>query len=199
MKVTSLHALPDLILVQPPVFSDDRGRFRELYREDRYAAAGIDAHFVQDNFSVSHRHVLRGLHLQHPRGQGKLVTVLAGAVFDVAVDVRRGSPTFGRWAGVTLDAESGQQLWVPPGFAHGFVVLSDEALFSYKCTDLYSSADELSVRWDDPAIDIDWPVSAPILSDKDAAAPLLAELSVGRLPVYRGDSGSADARTGAAL
>ncbi len=187
MKVTRLDTLPELILVQPPVFSDARGVFRELYREDRYAAAGIDAAFVQDNLSLSRRHVLRGLHLQHPRGQGKLVTVLAGAVFDVAVDVRRGSPTYGRWAGVTLSDENAHQLWIPPGFAHGFVVLSDEALFSYKCTEPYSPADELSVRWDDPDVGVDWLVSAPILSDKDAAAPLLADIPSERLPVYRGE------------
>src|SRR5690606_21359444 len=143
MKVTALPELPELLLVQPPVFRDARGVFRELHRDDRYAAAGITDRFRQDNLSLSREHVLRGLHLQHPRGQGKLVTVLAGAVFDVAVDVRRGSPTFGRWAGVTLTADNAHQLWIPAGFAHGFVVLSGEALFAYKCTEPYSPADEL--------------------------------------------------------
>lgn len=184
MKVTALPGLPELLLVEPPVFHDARGAFRELYRETRYADAGIPDRFVQDNLSLSRRHVLRGLHLQNPRGQSKLVTVLAGAVFDVAVDVRRGSPTFGRWAGVTLTAENAHQLWIPSGFAHGFLVLSDEALFSYKCTEPYSPSHELSVRWDDPGVGIEWPVPAPILSDKDAAAPTLAGIPAERLPAY---------------
>lgn len=192
MNVAALPDLPEILLVRPPVFTDERGAFRELYRESRYADAGIGGRFVQDNLSLSRRHVLRGLHLQHPRGQGKLVTVLAGAVFDVAVDVRRGSPTFGRWAGATLTADNAHQLWIPPGFAHGFVVLSDEALFSYKCTEPYSPPDELSVRWDDPEIGIDWPVPAPVLSAKDASAPSLGQIPVDRLPVY--DGGASQAR-----
>jgi dTDP-4-dehydrorhamnose 3,5-epimerase len=184
MRVTSLPGLPELLLVQPPVFRDARGAFRELYLDSRYADAGIADRFVQDNLSLSHRHVLRGLHLQHPRGQGKLVTVLAGEVFDVAVDVRRGSPTFGLWAGVTLTADNAHQLWIPPGFAHGFLVLSDGALFGYKCTDQYSPSDELSIRWDDPEIGIEWPVPVPVLSDKDASAPLLSDIPAKRLPAY---------------
>jgi len=190
MRVTSLPGLPELLLVQPPVFRDARGAFRELYLDSRYADAGIADRFVQDNLSLSHRHVLRGLHLQHPRGQGKLVTVLAGEVFDVAVDVRRGSPTFGLWAGVTLTADNAHQLWIPPGFAHGFLVLSDGALFGYKCTEPYSPPDELSIRWDDPEIGIEWPVPVPVLSDKDASAPLLSDIPAERLPAF-------DATTGA--
>ena len=183
MNVTPDPVLPAVLLFEPKVFRDERGTFRELYNEERYAATGLDARFVQDNLSRSARGVLRGLHLQHPRPQGKLVTVLAGAVFDVAVDVRRGSPTFGRWTGYTLTAESAQQLWVPPGFAHGFLVLEEDTLFSYKCTDVYSPAHELTVRWDDPAIGVRWPGDAPRLSPKDAVAPRLDELAE-RLPRF---------------
>lgn len=188
MKVGPLTGFPELLLVEPRVFRDDRGAFRELYREERYRAAGVGGPFVQDNLSISRRHVLRGLHMQHPRGQGKLVTVLEGEVFDVAVDLRRGSPTFGRWAGVALDAEGAHQLWIPTGFAHGFLVLSDRALFSYKCTEPYSPTDELTIRWDDPRIGIEWPVESPILSDRDAAASTLALIAPERLPVFDGPS-----------
>jgi dTDP-4-dehydrorhamnose 3,5-epimerase len=183
MKVTADATLPDVLLLEPRVFRDARGSFRELYNVERYEAAGLRARFAQDNLSRSARGVLRGLHLQHPRAQGKLVTVLEGAVFDVAVDVRLGSPTFGRWTGYTLTGEGGQQLWVPPGFAHGFLVLEEGTLFSYKCTDVYSPAHELTVRWDDPAIGIRWPAERPLLSEKDAAAAPLAELA-DRLPAY---------------
>jgi dTDP-4-dehydrorhamnose 3,5-epimerase len=183
MRVTPDAALPDVLLIEPAVFRDARGSFRELYNAERYERTGVPASFRQDNLSRSARGVLRGLHLQHPRAQGKLVTVLEGAVFDVAVDVRRGSPTFGRWAGYTLSGENAHQLWVPPGFAHGFLVLVDDTFFSYKCTDVYSPAHELTVRWDDPAIGIRWPGEAPRLSDKDAAAPTLAELA-DRLPPF---------------
>jgi dTDP-4-dehydrorhamnose 3,5-epimerase len=179
------HAeLPDLLIFRPRVFADARGDFRELYHAERYRAAGLDSTFVQDNLSRSHHGVLRGLHLQFPNPQGKLVAAIAGAVLDVAVDVRRGSPTFGRWASVELTAENGVQLWIPPGFAHGFVVLSDAASFAYKCTAPYSPADELTVRWDDPALGIDWRVAAPVLSEKDAAAPPLAAIPPERLPTY---------------
>jgi dTDP-4-dehydrorhamnose 3,5-epimerase len=183
VKVTPDAVLPTVLLFEPRVFRDERGTFRELYNAERYEATGLEARFVQDNLSRSARGVLRGLHLQHPRAQGKLVTVLSGAVFDVAVDVRRGSPTFGRWTGYTLTAENAQQLWVPPGFAHGFLVLEEETLFSYKCTDVYSPSHELTVRWDDPAIGIRWPDAAPRLSPKDAEAPRLAELA-DRLPPF---------------
>lgn len=187
MKVQTFPTLPGPLLLEPQVFRDDRGAFMELYREERYAAAGIADRFVQDNLSQSRMHVLRGLHIQHPNGQGKLVTVLRGEVFDVAVDLRRGSPAFGRWAGVSLTAESARQLWIPPGFAHGFVVLSERALFSYKCTHPYAPANELTIRWDDPDIGIEWPVAEPVLSPKDAAAPALAEVPLERLPGYHGD------------
>ena len=186
MKVTPDPRLPELLLFEPRVFRDARGFFRETYNEERYQVAGLDARFVQDNVSRSSRRVLRGLHLQHPRAQGKLVTVLDGAVFDVAVDVRPGSPTCGRWSGYTLTGENGHQLWIPPGYAHGFLVLEDDTYFAYKCTDVYSPAHELSVRWDDPAIGIEWPVAEPVLSAKDAAAPRLAEIAPERLPTYEG-------------
>ena len=177
-------ALADLTIFRPRVFADARGDFRELYHAERYRDAGLDATFVQDNLSRSRRGTVRGLHLQHPRAQGKLVTVLDGAVRDVAVDVRRGSPTFGRTAALELTADEGTQLWIPPGFAHGFVVLTASAAVAYKCTAPYSPADELTVRWDDPALGIDWGVDVPLLSDRDAAAPTLAEIPADRLPPY---------------
>lgn len=183
MTVTET-ALPGVCLIETRLFRDSRGHFSEVYRADRYREAGLDAAFEQDNVSTSTRGVLRGLHLQHPRGQGKLVSVLHGTVYDVAVDVRRGSPTFGQHVGMELSAENGRQLWIPPGFAHGFVVTSEAAVFLYKCTELYAPDCELSVRWDDPNVGIDWPIEAPILSDKDAAAPLLRDIPPDRLPVY---------------
>ena len=176
--------LPDVVIVRPRVFADARGDFRELHRTDRYRDAGVDAVFVQDNLSRSRRGVLRGLHLQSPNPQGKLVSVVDGAVLDVAVDVRRGSPTFGRAAVLELSAENAVQLWIPPGFAHGFAVLSETAAFAYKCTEMYSPADELTIRWDDPALGIDWRVAEPLLSPKDADAPLLADIPAARLPVW---------------
>lgn len=185
MKITQL-ALPEVLLVEPRVLHDERGRFMETWQWERYAAAGIPGPFVQDNVSVSTRHVLRGLHAQHPNGQGKLVSVLAGRVFDVAVDIRQGSPRFGQWMGQELDADRGHQLYLPPGFAHGFLVLSDEAVFSYKCTVAYHQPSEFGIRWNDPAIGIRWPVADPVLSPKDADAPLLAELPAGRLPTLAG-------------
>ena len=172
MKVTPDATLPEVLLLEPAVFRDSRGSFRELYNAERYAGIGVPTHFRQDNLSRSARGVLRGLHLQHPRPQGKLVTVLEGAVFDVAVDVRRGSPTFGRWTAYTLTGENGHQLWVPPGFAHGFLVLEDDTFFAYKCTDVYSPTHELTVRWDDPAIGIRWPLPDPIVSERDRKLPL---------------------------
>lgn len=168
--------LPGVIILEPKVFEDERGYFLESWSEKRYREAGIDTTFVQDNLSFSRYGVLRGLHYQKPRAQGKLVSVLVGEVFDVVVDIRVSSPSFGRWMGAVLSAENRRQLYVPPGFAHGFVVTSENALFSYKCTDYYSPADEGSVRWDDPDIGIQWPVSSPTLSPKDGAAPLLREI-----------------------
>ncbi len=176
--------LPDVLLIRPRVFRDTRGFFCETFSEARYREAGVGLSFVQDNLSYSGRGTLRGLHLQHPHEQGKLVMAANGEVFDVAVDVRVGSPTFGKWAGARLSSDTLEQLWVPPGFAHGFCVLSDEALFSYKCTDFYSKADELSVRWDDPDIGIDWPIDAPLLSVKDAGAPRLRDIDPARLPRF---------------
>lgn len=175
MRVTPL-AIPEVRLIEPQVFVDARGFFLESWNAERYAEAGIAATFVQDNHSGSVRHVLRGLHYQLRRPQGKLVRVIAGAVFDVAVDVRPDSPHFGRWVGAELSAANRHLLWVPPGFAHGFCVLSEQAEVLYKCTTHYAPADERAIRWDDPQLAIDWPLAgrAPILSPKDAAAPTLA-------------------------
>ena len=165
--------LADLLIVEPDVFGDNRGYFMESWNRQRYRDAGIDFDFVQDNFSLSRRGTLRGLHFQNPLAQGKLVSVLQGEVFDVGVDIRRSSPTFGRWFGMTLSAENKRQFFLPPGFAHGFLVLSEMALFHYKCTDYYSPKDEQGFRWDDPDVGIKWPVENPILSKRDAAAPYL--------------------------
>jgi dTDP-4-dehydrorhamnose 3,5-epimerase len=181
MNVTPTR-LPEVLVVEPRVFRDARGAFFETWSAERYAAAGIGGRFVQDNISRSSRGVLRGLHLQFPHAQGKLVSCIEGEVFDVAVDVRRASPRFGQWVGVTLSRDNGLQLWIPPGFAHGFCVVSEEATFHYKCTDAYHPECEATVRWNDPAIGIEWPVSSPVLNDKDAGAPALAEISPDRLP-----------------
>jgi dTDP-4-dehydrorhamnose 3,5-epimerase len=182
MKVTPTM-LPDVLLIEPTIHGDHRGWFVESWQRERYRAAGIDADFVQDNQSFSARGTLRGLHIQNPHGQGKLVQVIQGEVFDVAVDVRRGSPDFGRWAGVRLNAETKHQLWVPAGFLHGFLVLSETALFSYKCTDLYHPDAQFAVRWDDPDIGIEWPLAAPpTLSSKDREAPFLRDIPATRLP-----------------
>jgi dTDP-4-dehydrorhamnose 3,5-epimerase len=174
--------IPEVLVIEPRVFRDARGTFFETWSESRYAEAGIPGPFVQDNISRSTRGVLRGLHLQHPHGQGKLVSVLDGEVFDVAVDVRPSSPTFRQWVGVTLSRDNGLQLWIPPGFAHGFCVLSDEATFHYKCTDAYHPECESTLRWDDPDLAIAWPVSNPVLGDKDRSATRLAEIPRERLP-----------------
>jgi len=178
MKITPT-ALPEVLILEPRVFGDARGFFTESWSEKVFnQAVGADFHFVQDNHSRSARGVLRGLHFQSPpHAQGKLVRCVAGAVFDVAVDIRRSSPNFGRWVGVELSADNHRQLWVPPGFAHGFLVLSDSADFLYKTTDTYAPQAEGAVRWDDPAIGIIWPnVGAPpLLAEKDLKAPLLAE------------------------
>ena len=168
--------LPGVILVEPQVHRDDRGFFLETYHVEKFAAGGIDGRFVQDNHSKSQRGTLRGLHAQWRRPQGKLVRCLDGEIWDVAVDVRKGSPTFGRWVGVTLSSDDFRQLWVPPGFLHGFVVTSETAEVEYKCTDVYDPGFELGVLWNDPDIGIAWPVDEPILSGKDAAAPRLAEV-----------------------
>lgn len=183
MKVVET-SLPGCVVVEPAVFGDDRGFFFETWNADRYGQQGLPTKFVQSNVSSSSRGVLRGLHYQWPNPQGKLVSVLEGEVYDVAVDIRRGSPTFGQWAAVILSAENKRQFWIPEGFAHGFAVLSERAIFSYLCTAQYDKAADAGVRWNDPAIGIDWPVSAPLLSAKDEAAPLLADIAPERLPVY---------------
>lgn len=176
-------AIPGVLIVEPRVFGDHRGFFMETFRKDRFLAAGIDVEFVQDNHSRSSEGVLRGLHYQEPNGQGKLVRTLSGVIFDVAVDVRKGSPTFGRWVGVELSAENKRQLWVPPGFAHGFGVISEAAEVAYKCTTYYDPASEKGILWNDPGIGIEWPISNPTLSDKDLKAPRLREAA--DLPEYR--------------
>lgn len=173
--------LAGLLIIEPKVFGDARGFFMESFNERRYAEIGLDARFVQDNFSFSRGGILRGLHFQNPNGQGKLVSVLQGEVFDVAVDLRRSSPTFGRWHATHLSSENKRQFYIPAGFAHGFFVLSDTALFHYKCTDYYSPKDELTLRWDDPEVGIRWPCEKPTLSEKDAKAPFLRELPADRL------------------
>ena len=180
MKVTPCD-LAGLLLIEPAVFGDNRGFFLESWNQRRYREAGIAQDFVQDNFSFSGRGTLRGLHFQNPLPQGKLVSVWQGEVWDVAVDVRRQSPTFGQWFGITLSAENRRQFYVPPGFAHGFVVVSESALFHYKCTETYSPKDELGFRWDDPEIGIKWPTSNPILSKRDASSPLFSALPVDKL------------------
>lgn len=176
--------LPGVIVIAPDVHRDDRGFFLESYQQQRYEAGGVDARFVQDNHSRSGRGTLRGLHAQLKRPQGKLVRVIEGEVFDVAVDIRVGSPHFGRFAGALLSSENFRQLYVPPGFAHGFCVTSEFAQFEYKCTDFYDPSDEIAIAWDDPDIGIPWPVSDPVLSGKDSAAPRLAELKT--LPRFEG-------------
>jgi dTDP-4-dehydrorhamnose 3,5-epimerase len=181
MKITST-ALPEVLLIEPAVFGDARGYFFESWSGKRFADAKLDLTFVQDNVSRSQNGILRGLHLQSPpSAQGKLVSVLLGEVYDVAVDARAGSPTFGKFIGERLSAENKRQLYIPPGFAHGFVVTSDEAIFTYKCTAYYDPKLELSVLWDDPALGIPWPVEKPALSGKDAAGLRLSDVPVERL------------------
>jgi dTDP-4-dehydrorhamnose 3,5-epimerase len=171
--------LQGVVLIEPDVFKDARGFFLETYHERTYTEGGIAGPFVQDNHSYSSRGTLRGLHAQRTKPQGKLVRAVEGEMFDVAVDIRRGSTTFGKWVGFTLSGENFRQLWIPPGFAHGFCVLSESVHVEYKCTDFYDKADEITVAWNDPAIGIAWPAEAPTLSAKDAAAPRLAEIREG--------------------
>jgi len=178
MKVTPTD-IPDVLLIEPDLFGDERGRFQEVWNQQRYVAAGIAATFVQDNLSRSVRGTLRGLHYQMQQTQGKLIQVLQGRIFDVAVDLRRNSDTFGQWAGTILDGETSHQFWVPPGFAHGFLVLSETADVFYKCTDLYLPPAERTLIWNDPDVRIDWPLeSEPILSAKDRAGIPLADAEV---------------------
>lgn len=180
MKVLST-ALSEVVLLEPKVFGDSRGYFLETWNRATYREAGIDEDFVQDNVSLSARGVLRGLHFQNPHTQGKLVTVLLGEVYDVAVDIRVGSPTFGQFASAILSSENKRQLYIPVGFAHGFCVTSDTALFAYKCTDFYSPATERGIIWNDPDLAIPWPIKEPELSSKDAGYPRLRDLARGEL------------------
>jgi len=179
--MASRLAIPDVILFEPRIFEDDRGFFFESFNQRQFdEAVGRSVPFVQDNHSSSQKNVLRGLHYQtEPSAQGKLVRVVRGAAFDVAIDVRKGSPTFGKWVAETLTGQNRKQLWIPEGFAHGFVALEDNTEFLYKVTNFYDSKCDRSLRWDDPTIGIDWPiVGTPLLSPKDAAAPLLEEIDL---------------------
>ena len=179
--------LAGVLIFQPRAFGDARGFFMETWQRERYEAAGIGAEFVQDNVSCSARGVLRGLHFQHPHSQGKLVQVLDGAVLDVAVDIRVGSPTFGESVCVEISVENHRQMYIPPGFAHGFCVLSDGAIFSYKCTDYYNGEAENGILWSDPDLNIDWPIDEPLLSDKDKVYSRLCDISRDRLPRFGGE------------
>ncbi len=170
-----------LLVVEPEVHGDARGFFLETWNRRRYAEAGLNTDFVQDNVSFSHRGILRGLHFQNPNPQGKLLQVLQGEVFDVAVDIRRSSPCFGKWHGLVLSADNKRQFYIPPGFAHGFLVLSDTALFQYKCTGFYSPKDELAIRWDDRDISITWPSKEPLISERDAKGLRLRDVPPERL------------------
>ncbi len=168
--------IPEVIVLVPPVFSDSRGYFLETYQQQKYASAGIPKPFVQDNQSYSTKNVLRGLHFQLRHPQGKLVRVIHGSVFDVAIDMRKNSPTFGKWHGEILSAENKRQMYVPENFAHGFCVLSDSAEFVYKCTDFYVPGDEVGLIWNDPQVGVKWPIEQPILSEKDAVLPSFADV-----------------------
>jgi len=180
-------SLPGVVVIEPKVFGDRRGFFMETFQAERYReAVGINLDFVQDNLSHSQGGVARGLHYQLNYPQGKLVSVITGEVFDVAVDVRQGSPTFGQWFGTMLNDENHRQIYIPAGFAHGFCVISDTVNFQYKCTDYYHPEDEIGVLWNDPAIGIEWPIDAPILSDKDKHLLPLSDIPADKLPKYTG-------------
>jgi len=181
MKVTPTP-LPDVLLIEPIIFPDSRGHFLETYQAARYQEFGVPSRFVQDNLSFSLKGVLRGLHYQLGRPQGKLVWVVQGVIFDVVVDIRKSSPRFGRWMGMELDSRDYRQVYIPEGFAHGFCVLSSEATVIYRCTDYYAPKEERGIRWDDPSLGINWPVSDPILSPKDLLYPGLKELLPTNLP-----------------
>ncbi len=175
-----------MVIIEPRVFRDARGFFMETYHEQKYAAAGIKTRFVQDNHSFSTKGILRGLHYQLRRPQGKLIQVITGEIYDVAVDLRRGSPTFGRWLGVTLSERNKRQIYIPPGFAHGFYVLSETTHVMYKCTDFYQAQDEYGILWSDPTLKIDWPLEGPpIISPKDENHPCLADMPPHHLPEYQ--------------
>ena len=185
MIVRPLATFDEVKFISPDVHTDARAAFVETYQAERYRAAGFGVQFVQDNLSRSKANVLRGLHFQHPRGQAKLVRSALGTVWDVVVDVRVGSPSFGRWGGTELSEVDQSQLYIPSGFAHGFVVLSDEAVIEYKCSDFYQPEYERCLAWDDPAVGVEWPADQPFVSDRDAAAPTLDELiRAGSLPAF---------------
>ena len=181
MKVIST-SLKGVLLIEPSVFEDKRGFFMETYQQKKYRESGIDSDFVQDNLSYSVRRTLRGLHYQFPHAQAKLVQVITGEIYDVAVDIRRGSPTFGKWIGVHLSDKNKRQIYLPEGFAHGFCVLSETALFMYKCSDLYAPDCEGGILWSDPDIGIEWPVESPLLSEKDSRFACLRDMPPERLP-----------------
>lgn len=185
MKVTQTK-LPSVLVIEPDVFGDARGFFLETWSKNRYEQAGLKLAFVQDNVSLSSKNVLRGLHFQNPKSQGKLVQAISGEVFDVAVDIRVGSPTFGQWVGEILSVLNHKQMFIPPNFAHGFCVLSDTALFSYKCTDYYNPATENGIIFNDPDIGINWPVASPVLSKKDAGYIRLKDIPKDKLPRFEG-------------
>jgi dTDP-4-dehydrorhamnose 3,5-epimerase len=185
MRITPIPEFPDILVIDPDIYPDSRGFFFELHHEVRYRAA-IPERFVQDNISRSGHGVIRGLHYQTGTPQGKLVTVLEGEILDVAVDIRRGSPTFGTHADIILSGKTCRQLYIPPGFAHGFCVTGPHALVLYKCTELYNPADERGIRWDDPALAIRWPSGAPILSDRDKGLPTLDSIGQDSLPSFSG-------------
>jgi len=183
MKVIETQ-IPGVVVIEPQVHGDARGFFYESYNAQMYKKAGLDLRFVQNNVSRSAHGVLRGLHYQWPNPQGKLVSVLEGEVYDVAVDIRAGSPTFGRWAAAILSAHNKRHFWIPEGFAHGFAVLSDFATFAYQCTALYDRAADAGIRWNDGDVGVDWPISAPQLSEKDERAPFLRDVPPDKLPQY---------------
>ena len=173
--------LAGALVIEPKVFGDARGYFMETWHQERYCLHTMEREFVQDNVSFSRRGILRGLHFQNPNSQAKLLQVFQGEIYDVGVDLRRSSPTFGRWHGLVLSSENRRQFYLPTGFAHGFAVLSETALVCYKCSTLYSPKDELSLRWDDPELAIEWPLKDPLLSERDAKAPRLRDLAPERL------------------
>lgn len=178
--------LPGVLICELKIFSDDRGFFVETFHGEKYGAGGIKGDFVQDNFSHSKQGVLRGLHYQLHHPQAKLVSAISGAIYDIAVDIRRGSPTYGKWAGTILSGENKRQLFIPVGFAHGFCVLSETADVVYKCTDFYNPEDDYGIVWDDPRFAIDWPVVNPVLSKKDAELPTIDSMPEEQLPLYEG-------------
>lgn len=180
--------LPGVLVFEPKVFGDDRGWFLETFHQKRYEKAGITERFVQDNVSFSTKGILRGLHFQNPNSQGKLVQVLSGEVFDVAVDIRVGSPTFGQWVSQVLSSKNHKQMYIPNGFAHGFCVLSETAIFSYKCTDYYNPSTEGGIIWNDSQIRIDWPISEPILSGKDSSYTQLKDIQQDELPHFESNT-----------